>query len=52
MSLFIITEPPHSGAASGIRGAGVGLVVWGVTAFFAARYVDSQGKCVSITIKQ
>ncbi len=33
ISLFIITETRVSGAASGICGAAVGLVVWAVTAF-------------------
>ncbi len=50
-NVFIITAPPQSGAASGICGAGVGLVVWAVTVLFAARFVDTQGKCVSITFK-
>uniref|UniRef100_A0A8C2EG85 Immunoglobulin domain-containing protein n=1 Tax=Cyprinus carpio TaxID=7962 RepID=A0A8C2EG85_CYPCA len=46
-----VKASPQSGAPSGICGAGVGLVVWVVTAFFAARFVDNQGKGVSVNIK-
>ncbi|XP_026120023.1 uncharacterized protein LOC113099150 [Carassius auratus] len=41
---------PQSGAPSGIYGAGVGLVVWAVTVFFAERFVDNEIKGVSITV--
>ncbi|XP_042604498.1 uncharacterized protein LOC122141365 [Cyprinus carpio] len=46
-----VKASPQSGAPSGICGAGVGLVVWVVTAFFAARFVDNRGKGVSVNIK-
>ncbi|XP_059425117.1 uncharacterized protein LOC132159572 [Carassius carassius] len=47
----IVKTPPQSGAPSGICGAGVGLVVWAVTVFFAARFVDNEIKGVSAKIK-
>ncbi|XP_059425106.1 uncharacterized protein LOC132159564 [Carassius carassius] len=47
----IVKTPPQSGAPSGICGAGVGLVVWVVTVFFAARFVDNEIKGVSVKIK-
>ncbi|KTF81653.1 hypothetical protein cypCar_00038987 [Cyprinus carpio] len=46
---LIVKTPPQSGAPSGICGAGVGLLVWAVTVFFAARSVDNEIKGVSIT---
>ncbi|XP_016319379.1 uncharacterized protein LOC107671048 [Sinocyclocheilus anshuiensis] len=46
-----VKTPPQSGAASGICGAGVGLVVWAVTVFFATRSISNQGKGVSVNIK-
>uniref|UniRef100_A0A8C1PC76 Immunoglobulin domain-containing protein n=1 Tax=Cyprinus carpio TaxID=7962 RepID=A0A8C1PC76_CYPCA len=47
----IVKTPPQSGAPSGICGAGVRLVVWAVTVFFAARFVDNKIKGVSVKIK-
>ncbi|XP_026105986.1 uncharacterized protein LOC113077928 [Carassius auratus] len=47
----IVKTRPQSGAPSGIYGAGVGLVVWVVTVFFAARFVDNEIKGVSVKIK-
>uniref|UniRef100_A0A8C0XWD7 Immunoglobulin domain-containing protein n=1 Tax=Cyprinus carpio carpio TaxID=630221 RepID=A0A8C0XWD7_CYPCA len=47
----IVKTPPQSGAPSGICGAGVRLVVWAVTVFFAARFVDNEIKGVSVNIK-
>ncbi|XP_073700276.1 uncharacterized protein [Garra rufa] len=46
----IVKTPPQSGAASGICGAGVGLV-WAVTVFLLAKFVDNEGKGVSVNIK-
>ncbi|XP_059424849.1 uncharacterized protein LOC132159357 [Carassius carassius] len=46
-----VKTSPQSGAPSGICGAGVGLVVWVVTVFFAARFVDNEIKGVSVKIK-
>ncbi|XP_058616630.1 uncharacterized protein LOC131530395 [Onychostoma macrolepis] len=40
---FSVTVSAQSGAASGICGAGVGLVVWAVTVFFATRSISNQG---------
>uniref|UniRef100_A0A671SEX1 Immunoglobulin subtype domain-containing protein n=1 Tax=Sinocyclocheilus anshuiensis TaxID=1608454 RepID=A0A671SEX1_9TELE len=48
---FSVTVSAQSGAASGICGAGVGLVVWAVTVFFATRSISNQGKGVSVNIK-
>uniref|UniRef100_A0A9J8D024 Uncharacterized protein n=1 Tax=Cyprinus carpio carpio TaxID=630221 RepID=A0A9J8D024_CYPCA len=48
---LIVKTPPQSGAPSGICGAGVGLLVWAVTVFFAARSVDNEIKGVSVKIK-
>ncbi|XP_059425114.1 uncharacterized protein LOC132159570 [Carassius carassius] len=48
---FSVTVSAQSGAPSGICGAGVGLVVWAVTVFFAARSISNEGKGVSVNIK-
>ncbi|XP_052445046.1 uncharacterized protein LOC127986822 isoform X2 [Carassius gibelio] len=48
---FSVTVSAQSGAPSGICGAGVGLVVWAVTVFFAARTISNEGKGVSVNIK-
>ncbi|XP_026120019.1 uncharacterized protein LOC113099146 [Carassius auratus] len=47
----IVKTRPQSGAPTGIYGAGVGLVVWAVIVFFAARFVDNEIKGVSVKIK-
>ncbi|XP_026120011.1 uncharacterized protein LOC113099136 [Carassius auratus] len=48
---FSVTVSAQSGAPSGIYGAGVGLVVWALTVFFAARTISNEGKGVSVNIK-
>ncbi|XP_052445048.1 uncharacterized protein LOC127986823 isoform X2 [Carassius gibelio] len=47
----IVQTSPQSGAPSGIYGAGVGLVVWALTVFFAERFVDNEIKGISVKIK-
>ncbi|KTF72835.1 hypothetical protein cypCar_00039545 [Cyprinus carpio] len=44
-----VKTPPQSGAPSGICGAHVGLLVWAVTVFLAARFVDNEIKGRIIT---
>ncbi|KTF86408.1 hypothetical protein cypCar_00043733 [Cyprinus carpio] len=47
---FSVTVSAQSGAPSGICGAGVGLVVWAVTVFFAARSVFGADGVKSVSV--